>query len=182
MHGHHGGKGPRHVNMDPATFSGEKLAKDNFATKKRNLTDDADENRDKKAKYTIKYEPNRNMTKDELSEWRKQQRKERNRASAAASREKVRSRICELEDEVELLRSQYADALKKIQLLESAHGTYFPQEVSEGGPATIETSPQVTSQTPPAIPSQLTLSPSQLTLCHHEETKPHVIETTSRTA
>lgn len=49
----------------------------------------------------------RNMTKEEISEWRRDQRKQRNRASAAASRQKVKSRIAELEKEVEGWKEKY---------------------------------------------------------------------------
>lgn len=58
------------------------------------------------------------MSKDELSEWRKEQRRKRNRESAAASRNKTRARIEELEGEVDKWRSMYADMQMKMQCME----------------------------------------------------------------
>lgn len=58
------------------------------------------------------------MTKEELSAWRKEARRVRNRQSAAASREKVRSRITELEAEVAGWKLKYETVMSRIQLLE----------------------------------------------------------------
>lgn len=58
------------------------------------------------------------MSKAELSEWRKQQRKERNRASAAASRMKTQTRIMELEGEVGLWKARYEDMQDKMMKLQ----------------------------------------------------------------
>jgi len=48
------------------------------------------------------------MSKEEISNWRKNQRRLRNRQSAAASRQKQKDRIEELEAEVEVLKSRLA--------------------------------------------------------------------------
>jgi len=58
-----------------------------------------------------------NMTTAQLAEWRKQMRKERNRASAAASRQKTQSRIMELEGEVTKWKSLYEDMQDKMMKL-----------------------------------------------------------------
>jgi hypothetical protein len=58
------------------------------------------------------------MTKDELSEWRKEQRRERNRESAAASRNKTRSRIEELEGEVKNWKFKCQDMEAKVRSME----------------------------------------------------------------
>ncbi len=58
------------------------------------------------------------MSKAELSEWRKQQRKERNRASAAASRMKTQTRIMELEGEVGVWKAKYEDMQDKMMKLQ----------------------------------------------------------------
>jgi hypothetical protein len=59
-----------------------------------------------------------NMTKEQLAEWRKQMRKERNRASAAASRQKTQSKIMELEGEVTKWKSLYEDMQDKMMKLQ----------------------------------------------------------------
>eukprot|EP00567_Pseudictyota_dubia_P007241 CAMPEP_0197434410 /NCGR_PEP_ID=MMETSP1175-20131217/2149_1 /TAXON_ID=1003142 /ORGANISM="Triceratium dubium, Strain CCMP147" /LENGTH=360 /DNA_ID=CAMNT_0042963123 /DNA_START=54 /DNA_END=1137 /DNA_ORIENTATION=- len=125
--------------------------------------------REKRSKFSLQYNPEteKSMTKEQISAWRKQQRKERNRASAAASREKIRGRIRELEGEVDDLTSKYAAALERIRELEQerdasshhkplhhdARATALPALVSaEDSPAT---SPQTT---PPAmVPSEWAL-------------------------
>ena len=58
------------------------------------------------------------MTKEQISEWRKEQRRERNRESAAASRNKIRSRIEELEGEVQEWKSRYEDMESKMKCME----------------------------------------------------------------
>jgi len=58
------------------------------------------------------------MTKDELMAWRKEQRRKRNRESAAASRNKQRVRITELEGEVARWRSLCRDMQARMRALE----------------------------------------------------------------
>lgn len=58
------------------------------------------------------------MSKDELSVWRKEQRRKRNRESAAASRNKTRSRIDELEGEVDKWKLMYHDMSMKMRCME----------------------------------------------------------------
>ena len=81
-------------------------------------------------KYNLKYEPDDpNLTEEQRAEWRKEQRKARNRASAAASRLKTKARIDELEGEVSELRRMYAAAVARIAELE---GTGSSTNVSPG--------------------------------------------------
>ena len=82
-------------------------------------------------KYNLKYEPDDpNLTEEQRAEWRKEQRKARNRASAAASRLKTKARIDELEGEVSELRRMYAAAVARIAELE---GTGSSTDFSSGG-------------------------------------------------
>lgn len=60
----------------------------------------------------------KSMTKEEISAWRKEARRVRNRQSAAASREKVRSRITELESEIAGWKMKYETVMSRIQELE----------------------------------------------------------------
>lgn len=65
-----------------------------------------------------KYKPNYEMSKEELTEWKREQRKIRNRQSAAASRQKVRNHIEALENQVQFLQHKYeavVDRLKKYE-------------------------------------------------------------------
>lgn len=72
-------------------------------------------------KYLNRYEPSVPMTKEDKSAWRKEERKHRNRASAAASRNKVRNRIHELETEVQVWQTKYTELMTRIEVLESAN-------------------------------------------------------------
>lgn len=58
------------------------------------------------------------MTKEELSAWRKEQRRERNRQSAAESRNKTRARIEELEGEVQHWRKLAEEMKGKMSAME----------------------------------------------------------------
>eukprot|EP00567_Pseudictyota_dubia_P018383 CAMPEP_0197434112 /NCGR_PEP_ID=MMETSP1175-20131217/1875_1 /TAXON_ID=1003142 /ORGANISM="Triceratium dubium, Strain CCMP147" /LENGTH=214 /DNA_ID=CAMNT_0042962705 /DNA_START=42 /DNA_END=686 /DNA_ORIENTATION=+ len=167
---------------------------------------DRDDN--KKCKFTLRYNPDdiKKMTREELSEWRKQQRKERNRASAAASREKTRGRIRELEGEVDDLKTKYAAALEKIQALEEEKernrslaslcpqtvpdripsGTVSPPAVvfAEDSPVTFHPTNSFDLQ---VIPSSWALrDPTAAIHCCvndvNKKNKPHLIETNSRQA
>ena len=66
--------------------------------------------------YQKKYEPptSNNMSKVELSLWRKQQRQQRNRMSAAASRQKQKARITELEQQIAEYQRKYAAIQNEI--------------------------------------------------------------------
>lgn len=74
-------------------------------------------------KKQSRYDPGVSMNKDELKSWRKEARRVRNRESAAASRVRNKSRITELEEEVDALNSKYAAALQRIIELEAAAST-----------------------------------------------------------
>jgi len=59
------------------------------------------------------------MSREELTEWRKEQRRKRNRESAAASRNKTRVRIDELECEVKQWKERYNEMEVKMRCMES---------------------------------------------------------------
>jgi len=71
----------------------------------------------KKQKIYLQYNPleNKEMTKDEIKQWRLQQRKLRNRQSAAASRQKVRNQIENLEKQVQVLQHKYDIVLDRLK-------------------------------------------------------------------
>jgi hypothetical protein len=78
----------------------------------------------KKVDTQVRYDPppNVHMTEDELKEWRKEQRRIRNRDSAAASRARTKDRITELEaqneelmDKVDSLRDKHAKRCTEYQ-------------------------------------------------------------------
>jgi len=96
------------------------------------------------------------MTKEELSEWRKEQRRKRNRESAAASRNKTRARIDELEGEVELWKRRYEDLEAKMRCME--RHVQFLTKFHKSGEATIAASQAPTAtvvshpNSPPSSP------------------------------
>ena len=95
-------------------------------------------------KYNLKYEPDDpNLTEEQRAEWRKEQRKARNRASAAASRLKTKARIDELEGEVSELKRMYAAAVARIAELEggSTSTTSFSPSGIAGRVASTTISP-----------------------------------------
>jgi len=62
--------------------------------------------------------PPTSMTKEELTAWRKEERKKRNRESAAASRNKIKGRITELESELSEWKQKYTDMEDKMRAME----------------------------------------------------------------
>jgi len=69
----------------------------------------------RKANTQKRYDPEVPMSKEEAKAWRAAARRVRNRESAAASREKTRSRIAELEGEVEAWKTKYYELLEQMQ-------------------------------------------------------------------
>ena len=65
-------------------------------------------------KKQARYVPAVSMSKEELTLWRKEARRVRNRESAAASRQKTQKRIAELEEEVGTITMKYEAALRRI--------------------------------------------------------------------
>mmetsp|Transcript_39646 Transcript_39646/g.119083 ORF Transcript_39646/g.119083 Transcript_39646/m.119083 type:complete len:266 (-) Transcript_39646:568-1365(-) len=187
---------------DAAAKTAALAARNKSKSRKRKPSTEMSKHEDEKSKYILQYNPetDRPMTKEQITEWRKQQRKERNRASAAASRDKIRGRIRELEGEVDDLQSKYASALERIQQLEAERAnvsTSFhaplhlqTQATNERHPhaaalpamVSAEDSPHLSPKNAPqATLSTLMLrgSPSDV---ENNEIKPHVIETNSRQA
>jgi len=68
----------------------------------------------KSKKSQITYNPDIPMTKEQLTSWRREMRRVRNRESAAASRRKVRDRIEELEDEVDVWKKRYQAVMARL--------------------------------------------------------------------
>lgn len=70
-------------------------------------------------KTQIRYDPEVPMSKEQLAAWRREARRVRNRESAAASRQRIRSRITELEEEVGDWKTKYSQAVERLQRLEN---------------------------------------------------------------
>lgn len=64
------------------------------------------------------YAPTTDMTPEQLQAWRKEQRRERNRQSAAASRQQTKQRIAQLEGEVLKYKTQYEEMKAKMEGME----------------------------------------------------------------
>ncbi len=91
--------------------------------KKRKMTDSRKngkkgEDASKSKKTQIRYDPDVPMSKDQLAAWRREARRVRNRESAAASRQRIRNRISELEDEVGEWKTKYSQAIQRLEALE----------------------------------------------------------------
>ena len=104
-------------------------------------------------KRQARYEPGVPMTKEQLAAWRKEARRVRNRESAAASRQKTKERIDQLESQVSALQAKYDAALRRIAELEGQPGpatmhlpfVCVPQRVSP------QPSPKITPAPSPLI-------------------------------
>lgn len=83
----------------------------------------------RKVKRTqIRYDPDVPMSKEQLAAWRREARRVRNRESAAASRQRIRNRITELETEVDEYKSKYHAAIDRLKELEELSKTKAQQE------------------------------------------------------
>jgi hypothetical protein len=77
-----------------------------------------DHDNDDSKKTQIRYDPEVPMSKEQLAVWRREARRVRNRESAAASRQRIRSRITELETEIDGWKSKYSQAMERLEQLE----------------------------------------------------------------
>lgn len=84
------------------------------ATAASNPLSDTEVDDGKGKKSQITYNPDIPMTKEQLTSWRREMRRVRNRESAAASRRKVRDRIEELEDEVDVWKKRYHEVMMRL--------------------------------------------------------------------
>lgn len=115
--------------------SGENEHDESDSSKKRK--NDGGESKSRK-KTQIRYDPDVEMSKEQLAAWRREARRVRNRESAAASRQRIRSRITELETEVEDWKGKYADAVDRLQRLQEVAASQPVGEASAtGGEANI---------------------------------------------
>ena len=83
--------------------------------------DDDDEGNDSSGdnkKMQIRYDPEVPMNKEQLAAWRREARRVRNRESAAASRQRIRDRITELEIERDEWKMRFAQATDRLAQLE----------------------------------------------------------------
>jgi len=96
-------------------------------------------------KYQNRYKPEVRMTIEEEAEWRKEARRQRNRTSAANSRNKVRNRITELESEVDEWKSKCTSLTKRLEILEKRMHPPPPQNQSLTHPVSPVTSGGVPS-------------------------------------
>lgn len=115
-------------------------------------------------KKQARYEPTIPISsKAELAAWRKEARRIRNRESAAASRNKTRERIDELEGQLQTMQNQYSTALQRIVELESllqqqgvSKSVALPPQVSSvTDSTTIRVSPALLPSEPIASPTDL---------------------------
>lgn len=88
-----------------------------------------------KKKPQMKYDPDVPMSKEDAAAWRREQRRKRNRESAALSRQRQRDRIGDLEVEVDQWKTKVESIMERIKKLEEASGvdshTLVPEPVQD---------------------------------------------------
>lgn len=84
-------------------------------------------------KTQITYNPDIPMSKEQLTAWRREMRRVRNRESAAASRRKVRDRIEELEEEVAVWKKRYQEVTARLGKAEEGKKKKKVGKSEEGG-------------------------------------------------
>mmetsp|Transcript_12449 Transcript_12449/g.26361 ORF Transcript_12449/g.26361 Transcript_12449/m.26361 type:complete len:364 (+) Transcript_12449:114-1205(+) len=84
-----------------------------------------------KKKPQMKYDPDVPMSKEDAAAWRREQRRKRNRESAALSRQRQRDRIGDLEVEVDEWKSKVETIMERIKRLEETSGVDSQTLVSE---------------------------------------------------
>jgi hypothetical protein len=99
-----------------------KISGEKAASKKDEDDDEEDDDDDDDKKTQIRYDPDVPMSKEQLAAWRREARRVRNRESAAASRQRIRSRITELEDELGEWKTKYHTAMERLDRLEQLVG------------------------------------------------------------
>ncbi|KAL7517345.1 hypothetical protein ACHAWX_002275 [Stephanocyclus meneghinianus] len=96
----------------------------------------------------MKYDPEVPLSKEETSAWRREQRRKRNRESAAACRKRQRDRISELEIEVSGWKAKFDEAVRKLRDIEGEEGaeievqaieTLYPERSSCATPSSSDT-------------------------------------------
>lgn len=116
---------------------------------------------DSKLKKTqIRYDPDVPMNKDQLAAWRREARRVRNRESAAASRQRIRNRISELEDEVGDWKTKYSQAIQRLEALErciAANVNNEPDQQATEQKLTVQQEPQGPPAAPSAAPLEETI-------------------------
>jgi hypothetical protein len=126
-------------------------------------------------KRQARYDPGVPMTRDEMTSWRKEARRVRNRESAAESRRRTRDKIDVLQDQLSSLESKYAAAVKRIAELEEAgsNDSFTPKTVSQEEAEAVNepfvspiSSPELTSVVSPVFSPRSSFS---LNDPHHQE-------------
>ena len=124
-----------------ASVSGNSDEGQSMSESEKNNDDDGDQSdgKKRKAKRTqIRYDPDVPMSKEQLAAWRREARRVRNRESAAASRQRIRNRITELETEVDDYKAKYYAALERLKELEQMAQTNQQPKETAGGAAVNE--------------------------------------------
>ena len=110
--------------------------------------------------------PSNDMTREELSAWRKEERRKRNRASAAASRHKTQSKIEELEGQVSLWKTRCEEMQEQMKQLErQIHLLTRAQSPTQEQQQQHLVSPPSSHPNSPSSMSSLEGQPSIVTSC-----------------
>ena len=86
-------------------------------------------------KTQIRYDPSIPMEKEQLAAWRREARRVRNRESAAASRQRIRGRITELEDELDGWKAKYQAAMTTLARIQQQQEAPLLPLQQNGNPA-----------------------------------------------
>ena len=104
----------------------------------------------------MKYDPSVPMSKEETSAWRREQRRKRNRESAAACRKRQRDRISELEMEVNEWKAKFDDALLKLKDMDGESAKELEEQLDTLFAIAPPKSSEMRCSTPPTVPDAVT--------------------------
>jgi len=110
-----------------------KVASGDSSSRKNGKKNGSESSKPKKTQ--IRYDPDVPMSKDQLAAWRREARRVRNRESAAASRQRIRNRISELEDEVGEWKTKYTQAIQRLEALEKCISNKNSEQEATDQPA-----------------------------------------------
>ena len=132
----------RRIALRKQANTSKKIALDDFILTEMSEFSQNSSSKQKQQRVVPKYDPEVPMSKEQAANWRREARRVRNRQSAAASRQKTRTKIAELESLSRYWEGKYQDLKLRLMTYESEHNVKLNlgQEEDAGARAAMELS------------------------------------------